>query len=152
MFLFSLKATEAFLEHIQLFMVGHFLRKKLKAKNCFQKYSTINFWLVSKYDSWQYCQKNGHLKDISLYVKFLVSLFLLFCTNERKVLQREIKDWAFEFLTGEPNQFIISADWIIEHDLYQILCVVLEFLNFFFRGESFEIVFGRLKSCPDSVK
>ena len=85
--------------------------------------------------------KNGHLKRyFPSYVKFLVSLFLSFCTNEKNVLQREIKDWAFEFylLTGEPSQFMISADWIIEHDLFQILCVVLEFLNFFWNGEGWD--------------
>ena len=62
---------------------------------------------------------------------------LSFCTNEKNVLQREIKNWAFEFylLTGEPRQSMISADWIIEHGLWQILCVVLEFLIFFPNGE-----------------
>ena len=43
------------------------------------------------------------------------------------MLQKEIKDWAFEvyFLTGEFSQFLIPANWIIENDLCQILCMVL---------------------------
>ena len=69
-----------------------------------------------------------------------MSLSLSFYTNEKNVLQREIKDWAFEFylLTGEPRQFMISADWIIEHVLCQILCVVLEFLNLFPNREGWD--------------
>ena len=57
-------------------------------------------------------KKKPHLKQyFCSYVK-LVSLLLSFCANEKNVLQRERKDWAFEFylLTGEPSQFIISAD------------------------------------------
>ena len=36
------------------------MRKKLTAKTCqvfFQKNSTIDLWMGSKYGSWQYCQK-----------------------------------------------------------------------------------------------
>ena len=75
-----------------------------------------------------------------MYVKLLVSLFLSFCTNEKNVSQREITDWAFEFylLAGETSQFMISAVWIIEHDLCQILCVVLEFLNFLSNREGWD--------------
>ena len=45
------------------------------------------------------------------------------------MLQKKIKDWAFEvyLLTREPSQFLILADWIIENELYKILCVVLKF-------------------------
>ena len=45
------------------------------------------------------------------------------------MLQKKVKDWTFEvyLLTGEPSQFMIPADWIIEMDLCQILCMVLEF-------------------------
>ena len=55
--------------------------------------------------------------------------FLSFRKNEKNVLQREIKNWASEFylLTRELSQFMISADWIIETNLSQILCAVLEF-------------------------
>ena len=69
-----------------------------------------------------------------------MSLFLSFYTNEKNVLQREIKDWAFVFylLTGKPRQFMISADWIIEHVLCQILYVVLEFLNLFSNREGWD--------------
>ena len=48
----------------------------------------------------------------------------------RKMRYRgEREDWVFEFdlLTEESSQFVISADWIIENDLCQILCVVIEF-------------------------
>ena len=102
-----------------------------------------------KYDSWQYCQK-WSFKKIFLQLR---KTSLSFCTNEKNVLQREIKDWVFEFylLTGEPSQFMISADWIIEHDLFHILSW---FLNswFSFETERVEIVFGWLRSCLDSVK
>ena len=57
-------------------------------------------------------------------------MHILFCrTNQKNVLLKEIKDWAFEvyLLTGEYSQFLISSDWIIEDDLCQILWVVLEF-------------------------
>ena len=55
--------------------------------------------------------------------------FLSFRKNEKNVLQREIKNWASEFylLTRELSQFMISADWIIETNLSQILCAVHEF-------------------------
>ena len=85
--------------------------------------------------------KNGHLKRyFPSCVKFLASLFLSFCTNEKNVLQREIKNLAFEFYlwTGERSQFMISADWIIGHDLFPILCMVLEFLKFFWNGEGWD--------------
>ena len=38
---------------------GAFLRKKLKTTvaNIKKKSSTTDFWLGSKYSSWQYCQK-----------------------------------------------------------------------------------------------
>ena len=78
-----------------------------------------------------------------------MSLFLSFCTNEKNVSQREITDWAFEFylLAGETSQFMISAVWIIEHDLCQILCVVLEFLIFFSNGEGWDC-FWQAKVLP----
>ena len=44
-----------------------FFAKKLTAKSCslfLQKISTIDFWLGSKYSSWHFCLKYGHLKDI----------------------------------------------------------------------------------------
>ena len=69
------------------------------------------------------------------YVKLSVSLFL-WCilyfggTNQKNVLQTEIKDWTFEvyLLAGEHRSlFLLSAEWIIENDLCKILCRVLEF-------------------------
>ena len=41
--------------------------KQLKVVNyfCKKEQTTINFWFGSNYGSWQYCQQNGHLKDIS---------------------------------------------------------------------------------------
>ena len=69
-----------------------------------------------------------------------MSLFLSSRTNEKNVLQGEIKDWAFEvyLLTGEPSQFMISDDSITEPDLYQILHVVFEFLFFLSNGEGWD--------------
>ena len=48
-----------------------------------------------------------------------------FVKQIRKVLQKE----KIEPLksTGEPRQFLIPADWIIENDLCQTLCVILDF-------------------------
>ena len=93
---FSLQATEIFLENNQTFMVGLFLQKTLQAKSCsllFQKSSTsstIDFWLGFKYGSWQYCQKNCHLKQyFPSHVILLVSLFSTFYTSEKKVLVTE---------------------------------------------------------------
>ena len=54
-------------------------------------------------------------------------MLILFCrTNQENVLQKEIKDWAFEvpLLTGEPSQVLIPADWVIENDLCQIICLL----------------------------
>ena len=82
-----------------------------------QKSSTIDFWLGFKYGSWQYYQKCSHLKDISpVMLKIFVFLFLSYilfcCTNQKIMLQKEIKDWAFKFyLTGEPNQPLNPAIW-----------------------------------------
>ena len=53
-------------------------------------------------------------------------MHFLFCgTNQKNMLQKETKDWAFEIylLTGEPSQFLIPPDWIIENDFGQVLCV-----------------------------
>ena len=41
---------------------GALLRERLTAKSCklfLLKSSTIDFWLGSKYGSWQYCQKKA---------------------------------------------------------------------------------------------
>ena len=74
-----------------------------------QKSTNIDFSFCCEYESWQYCQKNIHLKDISpvmlkLFV-FIIILQILFChTNQKNVLQKEV-DWTFEgyFLTVEPS-------------------------------------------------
>ena len=73
---------------------------------------------------------------------------LFYHTNQKNVLQKE-KDWTFEvyLLVGEPSPLIL-ADWIIENDLCQILCVVPEF---FFQRERVSIVFCGLTSYPSSV-
>ena len=46
MFLFSLQAIGAFLEHSQIFMVGLFLRRKLTAKSLAKKPPQINRSLI----------------------------------------------------------------------------------------------------------
>ena len=67
------------------------------------------------------------------------------------MLQKEIKDWAFEvrLLTGEPSQFLIPADWVIENDLCQILWVVLDF---FIKLKGLGLFFCSQKSCPKLSK
>ena len=61
--------------------------------------------------------------------------------NQKNVLEKEIKDWGFEvyLLTGQLSQFLIPADWIIENDLCQILCVVLQF---FVKQEGYGLFFA----------
>ena len=75
-------------------------------------------------------------------------------TNDENVLQWEIKDWAFDFylLTGEPSQFMISAD--TESLSMAFARSYVWFLNSWIFGqtERVGIVFGRLSPCPDSVK
>ena len=65
------------------------------------------------------------------------------------MLQEEIKDWAAEAcLLTKENQFLITADWIMENDLGQILCKW--FLNFY-QTEEVWIVF-RGMSYPNLLK
>ena len=61
MIFFSLEATEAFLEYNQTSMVGLFVKKvdSFMSLTIFAKSSPIEFWLGSKYSSWQYCLKKA---------------------------------------------------------------------------------------------
>ena len=47
------------------------------------------------------------------------------------MLQKEIKDWAFEaYLLTKENQFLIAADWSMDPDFVpDLMRVVLEFLS-----------------------
>ena len=60
---------------------------------------------------------------------------LLCCINQKKVLQKEIKDWAYEvyLLTGESSQFLIPTDFLSNR-------------------EGVSIDFCSLLSCQDAVK
>ena len=53
---------------------------------------------------------------------------LFCCKNQKNMLQKEIKDWTFEvyLLTKETNSWF---PLIMENDLCQIHCMVLEFLS-----------------------
>ena len=50
------------------------------------------------------------------------------------MLEKEIKGWAFEghLLSGEPSQFLILVDSVIENNFSQILWVVIEGFGMFF--------------------
>ena len=92
-----------------------------------------------------------------------MSLFLsyFFChTNQKNLLQKERKDWIFEvyFLIGKLSQFLVPADWIMENDFFQILCMVLEVCV---KQRGFGLFFATLSIgqtqwmnviCPKSVK
>ena len=73
--------------------------------------STINFWLGSKYASWQYMSKKITIQKIfpqlcKTFCVIIHIMHILFCrTNQINVLQKEIKDWTFEvyLLTGETS-------------------------------------------------
>ena len=53
------------------------------------------------------------------YCIIIIMHILFSCTSQKNVLHKEINDWAFEvyLATGEPNQFLIPADWITKNDL-----------------------------------
>ena len=108
-----------------------------KVVNYYSKITPIiDFSLGSKYDSLQYCQKNGHLKRyFPSYAKLRIIILIFLQKWEEHVTESNKRLRLWILLTGEPIQFTISADWIIEHDLCQILCVVLELLNFLWNRE-----------------
>ena len=60
----------------------------------------------------QYCQKNRHLKDIypiiyKIFSFFIFIMYISFCeTNKKNVLQREIKDLAFE--VSDPSTHFLK--------------------------------------------
>ena len=74
----------------------------LDPSSCFaKKSSTTGFWLSYKYSSWQYCQKMYLFKRyfpsyVRLFVSILILHILFCCKNQKNVLLKEIKDWAFE--------------------------------------------------------
>ena len=121
-----------------------------KLLTLFGKNSTIDFWLSSRYDSWQYSQKKKSFKrNFPSYIKLFVSLFLLcifyFVTQIRKACYRKKKIELLKSIYNRVTQFLILADWIIENDLCQILPVVLEFYV-----KQRGIFLGLL--CPNLVK
>ena len=71
-------------------------------------------------------------------------MHIIFCrTNQKNVLQKEIKDRTFEvYLSNEePSQFLIPipSDWITKNDLCQFLPC---FLNFLSNQEQFGLFFA----------
>ena len=107
-----------------------------------QKSTNIDFSFCCEYESWQYCQKNIHLKDISpvmLKLYYYPADFILSHESEKRVTERSRLDfWRLFFNCG--TQSLIPPDWAIENDLCQILCMILQFfvkerglrLSFFF--------------------
>ena len=109
----------------------------------------------------QYCQKNGHLKRyFPSYAKLRIIILIFLQKWEERVTESNKRLRLWILLTGEPIQFMISADWIIEHDLCQILCVVLELLNFLWNREGWNSfwqpnvlsILGKITICPKSVR
>ena len=95
--------------------------------------------------------------SLKRFVSFILIMQSLFCRKcQKNVLQKEkTEPWKPIYYWG--NQFLIPADWIIENNLCQILCVVLEFLS---NGEGLEWFLqqnlpklGKITvTCPKSVK
>ena len=109
--------------------------------------STIDFWLGSKYGSWQYCQKKRPFKKIFPHLcKTSCVIMLIFshkwekCPTERN---KRLSLWIL-FINYET---LISADWIIENDLYH----PMRRSWIFCQTERVGIVFRSLSSCPNSV-
>ena len=100
-----------------------------------QKISTIGFfgWVLNKSLGIS-VKKNSHLKDISPVICFFILIMhILFCrTNQKNVLQKEIKDWTFEvyLLTGEPSS------WFALIESLKMTCArsYARFLNFLSNG------------------
>ena len=145
-----------------------FLKKKLTAKSrslFLQKSTTIDFWLGSKYGSWQYCKKKkSHLKDIfPVALNFLClysyhEYFILWHNSAKRVKER-IKDWTFEvyLITGE------DSSWFLLIESVKITCArsYTWFLNFLSNGEGLDCFsqpnllhkFSKITiTCPKSVK
>ena len=112
MFLFSLQATQCNI------CGGTFLRKKLIF---FGKSFTTDFWLGSKYGSWQYCQ--------ILWLYSYHAYFILLLKSEKPVTQRNKRLSLWSLFIDLRNQVLIPTEWIIEIDLCQILCAW--FLNYY---------------------
>ena len=73
-----------------------------------------------------------------------------FCPKDQKsVLQREVKDWTFEAYLLTEETFLDCSDGIIDNDLCQILCVVLNFLDCF----SWYVLpkISKILICPKSL-
>ena len=82
--------------------------------------------------------KNSHLKELFKFfcVFILIMHILFYLTNQKNVLQKEIKDWTSKIylLTGECSswfQFSNSSFLIIETDLCQLF---VWFFNFLLNG------------------
>ena len=129
-----------------------------------KKRSTIDFWLGSKNNSWQYYQKSSHLKDISpvlskTFCVFILILLSLFChKNQKNMLQKEIKDWTFNtyLLTEESSSWFLLIG-SLRINLCQILCMVLEFLSneeglHCFSQHNLPKLSKITVTCPESVK
>ena len=130
-----------------------------------KKLHTIDFWLGSKYSSWQYCQKkSSHLKVISpvlskTFCAFILIMHNLFChKNQKKVLLKEIKDWTFEayLLTEETSSWFPlteeTSSWFPLTESFKRTCArsYAWFLNFY-QTERVWIVFCNI-TYPNLVK
>ena len=129
-----------------------------------QKSTNIDFSFCCEYESWQYCQKNIHLKDISpvmLKLYYYPADFILSHESEKRVTERSRLDfWRLFFNCG--TQSLIPPDWAIENDLCQILCMILQFFVkerglrlsffFFFLWPVSPKLSKTTKTCPNLVK
>ena len=79
-----------------------------------QKSFNIDFWLGSKYGSWQYCQKKIFLQLCRSFCVIIFIMHILVChKNQKNVLQKEIKDWYFEvYLFNWGNQSVLDSCWV----------------------------------------
>ena len=129
-----------------------FMRKKLTAQSrylFFPKKLTIDFWVGSRYGSWQYCQKNGHLKDIFLVMKtscvfILITHALLSRINQKNVLQKKITD-----LTFEVRNLVLDSRWL---NHWKWLAPDLMFGSWIFCQTERDWIAFRSLSCPNPIK
>ena len=115
---------------------GTFLQKKDNGKNwltIFAKKLHHRLLVGFEIELLAILSKNSHLKDIPsyaiLFCVFILIMHILFSrTNQKNVLQKKIRLNRWSLRINWAIQSLIPADWIIENDLCQILCLVLDFL------------------------
>ena len=129
-----------------------------------QRSSTIDFWLGSKYGSWQYCQKKVFILKIfpqlcKTFCVFIPIMHALLCRNNQKnVFQEEIKDWALKpiYWLRKPvldSRWLNHWKWLVS----DLMHLVLEFLSNggglnCFSWHVLPKLSKIIETCPKSIK